>query len=172
MKFNSYINRFDESYKTNHIVIPDEIYNKMILLAPDKRIICTINNEYTFHCAMLSKVTFYFVLLNKETCKKYNYQENDEVTVEIIPDKSKYGMPISEEFQEVLFSDPEGENWFEKLTDGKKRSLIYLTNKTKNPQLKIEKCFVVLEHLKRNKGTLDIELLNQDFKNFTNIKKL
>ena len=90
MKFNSYINRFDESYMTNHIVIPDEIYNQMILLAPDKRIICTINNDYTFHCAMLSKVTFYFVLLNKETCKKYNYQENDEVLIEIIPDISKY----------------------------------------------------------------------------------
>ena len=121
---------------------------------------------------MLSKVTFYFVLLNKETCKKYNYQENDQVGVEIIPDKTKYGMPISEEFQEVLFSDPEGEKWFEKLTDGKKRSLIYLINKTKNPQLKIEKCFVVLEHLKRNKGTLDIELLNQDFKNSSANKKL
>ena len=45
-------------------------------------------------------------------------------------------------------------------------------NKTKNSNLKIEKCFVILEHLKRNKGTLDLELLNQDFKNYRNQQKL
>ena len=172
MKFTSYIERFDESYATFHIPISDEIYNKMILLAPDKRIICTINNEFTFHCAMQSKVTFYFLMLNKETIKKYNYYENQEVSIEIIANNSKYGMPISEEFEEVLASDPDGEIWFEKLTDGKKRSLIFLTNKTKNPQLKIEKCFVVLEHLKRNRGQLDLQLLNEDFKNFINKKML
>ena len=172
MKFTTIINRFDESYMTMHLVIPNDVYTEMILLAPDKRIVCTINNKYSFHCGMLSKVTFYFVLLNKEICKKYNYRENDEVQVEIIPDKSKYGMPISEEFEAVLYSDPEGEKWFEKLSDGKKRSLIYLTNKTKNSQLKIEKCIVVLDHLKRNKGTFDIELLNEDFKKYSINKKL
>ena len=171
MKFSSYIHRFEESYATFHIPISNEIYNKMILLAPDKRIVCTINNEFTFHCAMQSKVTFYYILLNKETIKKYNYQENDEVLIEIIPDKSKYGMPISEEFSAVLASDPDGEIWFEKLTNGKKRSLIFLTNKTKNSQLKIEKCFVVLDHLKRNRGNLDLQLLNEDFKNYS-IKNL
>ena len=81
-------------------------------------------------------------------------------------------MPISEEFSAVLASDPDREIWFEKLTDGKKRSLIFLTNKTKNPQLKIEKCFVVLEHLKRNRGQLDLQLLNADFKSFNNNKKI
>lgn len=81
-------------------------------------------------------------------------------------------MPISEEFSAVLSSDPDGEIWFEKLTDGKKRSLIFLTNKTKNSQLKIEKCFVVLEHLKCNRGQLDLQLLNEDFKNFSNKKML
>ena len=171
MKFSSHIKRFEETYSTFHIPISNEIYNEMILEAKDKRIICTINNDYTFHCAMQSKVTFYFIMLNQETCKKYNYNENDKVSVEIIADKSKYGMEISEEFEEVLFSDPEGEIWFNKLTDGKKRSLIFLTNKTKNSQLRIEKCFVVLEHLKRNKGSLDLQLLIEDFKNF-NKKKL
>ena len=34
-------------------------------------------------------------------------------------------MPISEEFSAFLTSDPDGEIWFEKLTDGKKRSLIF-----------------------------------------------
>ena len=172
MKFTSIINRFDETYMTLHLVIPNEVYSEMILLAPDKRIVCTINNEFTFHCAMLSKVTFYFVLLNKEICKKYNYRENNEVQVEIIPDKSKYGMPISEELEAVLHSDPEGEKWFEKLSDGKKRSLIFLTNKTKNSQLKIEKCMVVLKHLKRHNGNLDIELLNEDFKKHNINRKL
>ena len=168
MKFTSHIKRFAESYATFHIPISNEVYNEMILKAKDKRVICTINNDFTFHCAMQSKVTFYFLMLNQETCKKYNYQENDEVEVVLKPDTSKYGMEISEEFQEVLYSDPDGEKWFNKLTGGKKRNLLYLTNKTKNSELRIEKCFVILEHLKRNKGNLDLQLLAEDFKNFKN----
>lgn len=168
MKFTSQINRFDEIYTTFHITISNKIYNEIILEAKNKRIICTINSNYKFHCALLSKKTFYFILLNKEVCKKYNYQINDSVELEIIADKSKYGMEISEEFQEVLFSDPDGETMFEKLTDGKKRSLIYLTSKVKNSQSRIEKSFVILEHLKRYKGKVDFQQLNIDFKSFKN----
>ncbi|WP_395052668.1 hypothetical protein [Flavobacterium sp.] len=111
-------------------------------------------------------------MLSKEKIKELKLNINDEISVEIIADKSEYGIDISEEFQEVLDSDENGKILFEKLTPGKQRSLIYLMNKTKNTTLKIEKCFVILEHLKRNKGSLDLELLNQDFKNYRNQQKL
>lgn len=168
MKFTAQIKRFDEIYPTFHIPISNKIYNEIILKTKDKRIICTINSDYKFHCALLSKKTFYFIMLSQEVCKKNNYQENDFVELEIVPDKSKYGMEISEEFEEVLFSDPDGNIMFEKLTNGKKRSLIFLISKVKNSQSRIEKCFVILEHLKRYNGRLDFKRLNEDFKNFKN----
>ena len=174
MKFTAKSARFEASevYWTSIIIIPDEIYNKMILLAPNKRIICTINNKFTFHCGMIPKNPFHYIMLSKEKIKELKLNLDEEFLVEIIPDKSEFGIDISDEFQEVLDSDEIGKKWFAKLTPGKQRSLIYLMNKTKNTNLKIEKCFVILEHLKKNKGTLDFELLNQDFKEYRNQQKL
>ncbi|WP_395043882.1 hypothetical protein [Flavobacterium sp.] len=174
MKFTATISRFGESevFWTSIIIIPDEIYQKMILLSPKKRIVCTLNNSYTFHCAMIPKNPFHYIMLSKEKIKELKLNINDEISVEIIADKSEYGIDVSDEFQEVLDCDEIGEILFKKLTPGKQRSLIYLMNKTKNSNLKIEKCFVILEHLKRNKGILDLELLNQDFKNYRNKQKL
>lgn len=168
MKFTANISRIEASdlFWTSIIIIPNEIYNKMILLSPNKRIVCTINKTYTFHCAMIPKNPFHYIMINKDRISTLNLKINDEISVEIIADKSEYGIDISEEFQEVLLSDDEGKIWFEKLTPGKQRSLIYLINKIKNPQTRINKSFVILEHLKRNKGILDNKLLNDDFKNF------
>ncbi len=75
-------------------------------------------------------------------------------------------MHICEELQEVLFSNPNGNSLFEKLTSGKKRSIIYLILKVKNPELRIEKSFVLLEHLKRNKGKFEPILFQEDLRNF------
>ena len=36
--------------------------------------------------------------------------------MELQPNESKYGMPISEEMEEVLYNDPEGSAIFHKLT--------------------------------------------------------
>ena len=174
MKFTATISRFEgsEVFWTSIIIIPDEIYKKMILLSVNKRIVCTINDCYTFHCAMIPKNPFHYIMLSKEKIAALKLNINDEISVEVIADKSEYGIDLSEEFQEVLNSDENGKILFKKLTPGKQRSLIYLMNKTKNTTLKIEKCFVILEHLKRNKGSLDLELLNQDFKNYRNQQKL
>lgn len=174
MKFTGIVKTFGENslmWET-HIPIPDTIYNKMVLLAKDKRIICTLNNSITIHCAMIPKGTFHYILLNKELFKKLKLELNTEIQVEIVEDKSKYGMSISEEFEEVLFSDPQGSLFFHKLTPGKQRTLIHLVNKVKNSQSRIEKSFVIVDHLKKGKGILDYKLLDEDFKNFKKQQKL
>ncbi len=168
MKFTANISRFEASttFWTSIIIIPDYIFQEMILLSPDKRIICTLNNSLTFQCGMLPKNPYHYIMLSRERIKTLNLDINDELLVEIIPDKSEFGIEISEEFQEVLFSDPDGQMLFEKLTPGKKRSVIYLISKTKNPQLRIEKAFVVLEHLKRNKGKFDPTNYQEEYRIF------
>ncbi|MFN3639665.1 MAG: DUF1905 domain-containing protein [Flavobacterium sp.] len=170
MKFNASVERFENStlFWEQHLVIPDDIFLSLLKETKDKRVICTLNKTLSFHCAMLPKTTFHYILLNKETCKKLNIHLNDDVEVELIPDTSKYGMTISEEFQEVLFSDPIGSTLFHQLTPGKQRTLIHVINKYKSAQLKIEKSFVILEHLKNSGGQLDFKGLNEDFKNYKN----
>ncbi len=168
MKFTANISRFEESeiFWTSIIIIPEEIFLEMIKIVPNKRIICTINNNLTFHCAMIPKNPYHFIMLSKEKIKTLGLNINDAISVEIIPDKSEYGMEMCEEFQEVLFSDPDGNSLFEKLTPGKKRSIIYLISNTKNSQSKIEKSLILLEHLKQNKGVFDFKIYNEDYKNF------
>jgi len=170
MKFNTAVNRFDDNALSweHHLVIPEKIFSTLVQEAKDKRVICIINKIHKFHCAMLPKTSFHYILLSRELCKKANLHLNDDVEVELYPDHSKYGMTISEEMEEVLYSDPEGSWWFHLLTPGKQRSLIHLVNKYKSRQLKIDKSFVILQHLKNNKGILDFKGLNEDFKNFKN----
>lgn len=170
MIFNGQVCSFDANtlFWELHIPIPEAVFKKLYAEAKDKRVVCSLNSNYSFHCAMLPKVTFHYILLNKEICKKLNLHLNDEVIVELIKDESKYGMPLSEEMEEVFFSDPEGSDLFHQLTPGKQRSLIHIINKFKSSQLRIEKSFVILEHLKTRKGVLDFKELNEDFKRYTN----
>jgi Bacteriocin-protection, YdeI or OmpD-Associated len=174
MNFTATISRFEgsEVFWTSIIIIPEKIYQEMILLSPNKRIICTINNALTFHCAMIPKKTFHYIMLGRDKIKTLKLDPNEEFLVEILPDTSELGFEICEEFQEVLFSDPEGNALFEKLTPGRKRSFLVFISKTKNSQLKIEKCFVFLEHLKRNKGKFDPIIFQEDCRIFREKNKL
>ena len=85
-----------------------------------------------------------------------------EVTIE--EDKSKYGMPIAPEMEELLLQDPEGEHLFHKLTPGKVRSLLYKIHGYKSSDKRIETSIIILEHLKANSGKLDWKMLNEAFK--------
>ena len=154
-----------------HIVIPNDIFEKMIKLTTDKRIKCTLNNTITVSRAMSPKGDIHYILLNKDVLKKCNLEIGDEVSVVLEPDVSKYGIDITEEMEEVLFSDPEGSDLFHKLTPGVQRSLIYIINKIKSSQLRIERSFVILEHIKKMKGKVEYEILQQDFKDYRNKMK-
>jgi hypothetical protein len=67
--------------------------------------------------------------MNHDILKKLKLDFSSTISVVISPDVSKYGMPISEEFQEVLFQDLDDETFFKKLTPGKQRSLLFYINK-------------------------------------------
>ncbi|MBC8883658.1 hypothetical protein H9X57_10655 [Flavobacterium piscinae] len=41
----------------------------LVELAKDKRVVCTLNRDFSFHCAMLPKGTFHYILLNRAICK-------------------------------------------------------------------------------------------------------
>lgn len=173
MKFTGILKAFEENSLGYgpHIVIPNNVFKKMLELSPDKRIKCTLNKTITVSRAMSPKGEINYILLNKDILKKCNLEIGDEVSVELQPDQSKYGIDITEEMEEVLYSDPDGSDLFHKLTPGVQRSLIYIVNKIKSSQLRIERSFVILEHLKKMKGEVDPKLLRQDFKDYRNKMK-
>lgn len=62
MKFTANISRFEESkvFWTSIIIIPETIYQEMVKISTNKRIICTINDSLTFPCAMIPKKPFHY----------------------------------------------------------------------------------------------------------------
>jgi len=173
MKFQGTINSFGENNLGYgpYIEIPEAIYQELLKITTDKRVKCTLNNTITVSRAMAPKGSFHYILLNKEVLKEAKISIGDSVLVELQPDESKYGMPISEEMEEVLYNDPDGSILFHKLTPGAQRTLIHIINRFKSSNLKIERSFVILEHLKKTNGKIDFELLNQDFKDYKNKMK-
>jgi len=149
-----------------HVMIPEAI-SEYYLQQDIKRLVCTINNTYTWQCALIPKGGGrYYVLLNAEIRKKQQLKLGAEIEVHLKPDTSKYGMPMPEEMQELLHQDPEGDQLFHQLTLGKQRSLLHLIGKPKGSQKRLEKALIVLDHLKNQNGQLDFKILmNVDMKN-------
>jgi len=164
MKFDTEIAKFEEGLYMLHIKVPDKVFKKMSADGK-KRVICQIDDNEPFHGGFMPDGNgSYFIMLSKPKLKKYKLTLGQKVKVVLEKDNTKYGMKVPEEFEEVLGSDPEGETFFEKLTDGKKRSLIHLVATVKSSDIKISKSLTILDHLKANEGKLDFKMLNEAFK--------
>ncbi len=151
------------------IPIPLDISKTFLEKYTDRRVVCTINETLKHHCALMPGGDgTYYIMLNKEIRKKLRLKVGESIQVRIEKDTSEYGMPMPEEFQEVLWSDEEGSQLFHDLTPGKQRSLIHIVGKVKSSDIRINKALVILEHLKRQGGKLDFKQLMEDFKNYTN----
>lgn len=164
MRFNAPILKFEKGLWSYHVIVPDDIY---LALTKDgnKRVICSINNKEEFHAGLMPDGKGqWFIMLNKEKMKTFELNLGEVVTLSVVKDNSKYGMKVSKEFEEVLSQDSEGKRFFEKLTSGKKRNLIYIIEKVKSSDKRITKSLVILNHLKSNNGKLDFKMLNQALK--------
>lgn len=163
-KFKPPVLKFKTGLWSYGIIVPQEPYD-LLTKEGNKRIVCSINKHNLFYAGFMPDGKGqWFIKLSKEKMKDFNLEVGEVVNVEIKSDTSKYGMELPDEFEEVLIQDVEGSDYFEKLTDGKKRSLIFLIAKVKNTDKKITKSLIILDHLKANSGKLDFKLLNVAFK--------
>src|SRR5438874_784974 len=71
-----------------------------------RRVVCTLNSTETFHCSLLPNGKGEFCFCPNKTIRdKLGISVGDRVIVELVNDESKYGMPMPEEFEEVLRQD-------------------------------------------------------------------
>ena len=132
-----------------------------------RRCTCTVNNKLTFHCSLMpsgrQKGSFY-ISINKTNRDKLGLEPGDTVDVELVRDDSKYGMPMPSEFKEVLRQDAEGKRFFEALTPGKQRTLLWYTVKYKDEDRRIHTALTMIEHLKKNDGKIIRRELGDELK--------
>ena len=123
-------------------------------------------------CALMPYSQGYFIMINQNAVKNFGLKIHEEVSIRLEKDNSEYGHQVPETFQMVLEQDGEGNKYFEQLTPGKKRSLIYLVGKVKNIDSQLNKALAIMDHLKTERGKLDFKKLNQLIKEYNQRSKL
>ena len=169
--FKTRLDLFDSNVYGYHFPVPNAIVSKFVE-GNDRRVICTVNDTVTFHCALMPRGEISYILANNSLRKTLMIEQGDEVSISLEKDRSDYGFPMPESFQELLEQDMEGNQIFHSLTKGKQRSLIYLVLKVKNIDSQINKGMAILDHLRESQGKLDYKTLNERIKQYNQNNKL
>lgn len=149
--FNSVIG--DETW--GHCFGVSSIYAEMFKTADgSRRVVCVVNNALTLHAAIMPHNKGWVISMNKTNLKKLGLKVGSSIQVSMKQDDSEFGLPMPEEFREVLEQDPEAKGYFDNLTAGKKRSLIHIVTGVKNIDKRIERAFMLMELLKDKKGII------------------
>lgn len=165
------LRKFESPLWGHHFPIPKEIADPFIE-GTNKRVICHINNEHKMPCALMSSKEGYFILINKGLINKLGLIIDVDVSLKIEKDHSKFGHEVPESFQVLLDQDEKGKAYFDELTPGKQRSLVYLVGKVKNIESQLNKGMAILDHLKMVNGKLDFKKLNALIKEYNQRSKL
>ena len=160
IQFTTTLQKFDSNLWGFHFPVL-EIIAKNFIEGNDRRVICWINDEFQIQNALIPYSEGYFLLINKDLVKKLNLSVGEEVKLKLEKDRSEFGLPMPESFRTLLEQDTEGNQYFEKLTPGKKRSLIYIVGKVKSIDSQLNKGLAILHHLKMEEGKLDFKKMNQ-----------
>ena len=129
-----------------------------------RRVICTLAGTETFNCSLFPSKGDYFITLSKQLRQKLGVDVGDAISVELAKDESKFGMPVPEEFVEVLRQDPEGERLFNALLPGNQRLMLKLIVFVKDVDKRIARSLVGIELLKRFDGKFDYRIQHDAMK--------
>ena len=125
-----------------------------------RRVICTLNGTETFNCSLFPSKGDYLITVSKKLRDKLGLAIGKTVAIELAKDESQFGMPMPEEFEEVLRQDGEGERLFNALSPGNQRLMLKLIVFVMDVDKRIIRSLVGLEVLKRCEGKFEYHLLH------------
>lgn len=164
--FTSYLEESNNRLWGQHFMVPSPIVAALSEGSEDKRVVCNINGVVEYQCALIPRGEGVFIIhINKARVKKLQLKIGDQVQVSIKKDHSEYGLPVPEEFVEVLEQEPEAKTFWEKLTPGKQRTLLYIVAQPKRSELRIRRALAIAGHLVANNGKINYRVLNDDLRN-------
>jgi hypothetical protein len=146
-------------------IVGDETWGHCLFIPPiyaeqfraedgSRRVVVVLNDTLTLHAAIMPHGSGWVISMNKPNLKKLGLKVGSSVQVSMRQDDSAFGLPMPEEFWEVLEQDPLAKRYFDGLTAGKKRSLIHLVIGVKNVDKRIERALMIAEKLKETEGVL------------------
>jgi len=162
LKLKTELVRWDES-GWHTLVVEKKTVDKFGFKGVYKRVVCTVNGGEAFQCALMPSRGNFFIIVNKKKRDALGIVAGDKVSVELAIDESKYGLPMPDEFREVLDQDAAGNKIFHSLTPGKQRSLLYYLGNIKDIDLRIHQALLIVEHIKEHGKIID-KVLYQELK--------
>ena len=136
-----------------------------------RRVVCTLNDTETFNCSLFPSKDEYFITLSKKLRDKLGLEPGDVATIELEKDESKYGMPMPEEFEEVLRQDDEGRRLFDALSPGNQRLMLKLIVAVNDIDKRIVRSLTGVELLKRSTGLFDYHEQHNAMREATDLGK-
>jgi Domain of unknown function (DUF1905)/Bacteriocin-protection, YdeI or OmpD-Associated len=161
--FEAVLEKFDPQSGWHYIPVSSETAAIFRFESNSRRVLCTLEDTEPFQCALMPHNGAYFVLVNKRMRGVLGVEAGDRLLVRLQKDESKYGLPMPEEFREVLNQDAEGDKLFHSLTPGKQRSLLYYVGKVKDIDRRIRVALVIVNHLRENGKVID-KMLYEELK--------
>ncbi len=144
------------------LLVTKDLVDKFGFEGKFRRVVCKINDGESFQCALMPWGDLFYIIVNQK--KRVGLTAGDTVKVTLEKDESKYGLPMPEEFEEVLKQDPDGDRMFHALTEGKQRSILYLLAKPKDIDMRIHQALLIVDHLKENEGKIIDKKLYEELK--------
>ena len=169
MTFQTTLHDFHSKLFRYYIPVIKEIGERFVD-GDNRRILCSINGNQSYQCALMHMEGGFYILVNNQLRKKVGIEEGDQINISIEKDTSEFGHEVPESFEALLSQDDEGRSYFEALTMGKQRSLIYLVKKVKNVDSQIAKGLAIMHQLKEGHGVIDFKRLNELIKEYNNRK--
>lgn len=164
VKFKTKLVRSDNGSGWHFLLIERSIAAKLNFEDNYKRVVCSINGDEGFQCALMPWGDRFFIIVNKKKRDAIGIVEGDIVNVQLVRDESRYGLPMPEELQEILDQDPDGDRFFHALTPGKQRGMLYHIGNIKDIDRRIHAGLIFIEHLKQNDGKILNKVLIEELK--------
>ncbi len=164
-EFTSKVSSSDNNLWMRHFLVPDDIARALTSADGSRRVVCRLNNQVEYQCGIVYVVRGHLgCTINKSHCKTLGLETGDTLLVELWADTSEYGLPMPDEFKEVLAIDEQAQRYFQGLTAGKKRTLLHIIAIPVTSAKRLLKAIVIANHLVKNRGTIDYKQLNEEMK--------
>lgn len=161
-RFTAILERSDNKLWGAHLLVPGPVVVKLSG-KDDRRVACRLNGSEEYQCAMLPQGNGTFVItVNKSRRERLGISFGAGVRVELRRDESTYGLPMPEEFSELLRQEKKGNTLFHALTKGRQRVLLYIIGSAKNQDQRIVRSITIVRHLIAHNGTINHRLLSHE----------
>lgn len=132
-----------------HYIILNERNVIHLTKKKNKRVVCRINDQLEFHCAIMPKKEGgYFINIGSTICKKLKIKQGSKVIATFLVDNSEYQFEMPEELNDGLNTDIKASKIFHSLPQGNQRGLIYLVLQMKSSDKRIERALKIAEKIK------------------------